>query len=161
MKIKSMGAVNGSELGHSDSAEKREILKTLATISSTMAALCLAILIFSLETNLIASEFSKWLWGAVILFAVTSFRCLDTLMDEISDTVGKDYSVWSAEGGCVIIDKRLADFGFAVLWLICAWVFFSIAMLFISSKIGISPLWEFLGFLAMLFCAFQIATRRP
>lgn len=86
--------------------EKVEFAKTLAGISSTLAAICLAILIFSLGEENVIPVIRKLLWWAVILFAVASFTCLDVLMDAISD-MDENYTLKEIHKDYLVFDKRI------------------------------------------------------
>ncbi len=140
---------------------KSEFTRTLAKISSTLAALCLAILIFSLNTARMDPLISQVLWWAVILFAAASFRCLDVLMDEISDMQGTRYRVWPRKGNRSLFDRRIFDFEGAILIIFMAWILFSLAMFLIGNQIGMPPRLNVMGVGLMILFALLFMTREP
>lgn len=122
-------------------SEQKALTNTLCGLSGTLAGLSLAALAF-LPADL--DDVRSWLWGAAVLFALTSFRCLDKLMDNVSDDIGDDYKLWPKRGK-TLFDKRITDFGQAIWPFGLAWLGFSIGMFHFGQHIGINPLLNYLG----------------
>ena len=115
-------------------------------MSSTLAGLGLAALTFFPAQDPHAVR--RWLWCAVVLFALTSFRCLDKLMDTISDSIGDEYNIWPKHKP--ILDKRILDFGFAIWPFALGWLAFTIGMFYLGQHIGISPVLKYVGVAASI-----------
>ncbi len=131
--------------------ERNDFTKMLCGISSTLAGLALAALTMFPAPD--PQAVRHWLWCAVVLFALTSFRCLDKLMDVISDSVGDEYNIWPKHKP--ILDKRIVDFGLAIWPFALGWLAFAIGMFYLGQHIGISPVLNYIGVGAM--CAFMVS----
>lgn len=103
------------------------------------------------------------LWLAAALFAVTSFRCVDKILDRISEDKGDEYILWPKEKKwqkILLIDKRVIDFGGAVIIFFLAWLFFSFVMYYICLKIGLCSLLGYITIGLMIMCAILFITRK-
>ena len=131
--------------------EGNDFTKMLCGVSSTLAGLGLASLsIFPAQDP---HGVRHWLWYAVVLFALTSFRCLDKLMDAVSDSVGDEYNIWPKHKP--IFDKRIVDFGLAIWPFALGWLAFAIGMFNLGQYIGISPVVNYAGVGTMI--AFMVS----
>ena len=83
--------------------KKDQFIIVLARISSVITGLCLAILVFSMTNTTYNSNYWSvirlFIWLAVILFAITTFRCVDKYLDKIYEKEVEVYcirkkSVW-------------------------------------------------------------------
>ncbi|MDL1957526.1 MAG: hypothetical protein LWW95_10880 [Candidatus Desulfofervidus auxilii] len=148
--------------------KKDQFIIVLARISSVMTGLCLAILVFSMTNTTYNSNYWSvirlFIWLAVILFAITTFRCVDKYLDKIyekevevgnvlypkkervevlkeeMEKVGKK---WYEKKGLTIIDNRLKEYRGLPFFFI-GWCFFIITLLFIGLQIssGFPQWWD-------------------
>lgn len=145
---------------------QEEFLRTLGKISATLSGLCLTMLIFSIG---ITNPDHHWdiirnsIWWAVILFAITTFRCIDKILDKITEKEcyakflpsEKGWKWGSNPRKLIAFDERInwEHYGFSVVFFFIAWIFFSVAVLFLGLIIGLG--WQsYFGFVVM--CVFAI-----
>lgn len=135
------------------SNNQEELLKfliSLGQVSATLSGLCLTILIFSIRITHPGTHWDiiqNFLWWAVILFAITSFRCVDKVLDKIIE---------HEDEGLIDFDGRITkweDYGGSVVTSCIAWILFSVAILFVGLTLELG--WQsYLGFVLM--CVFAI-----
>ena len=139
--------------------KKDQFIIVLAKISSAMTGLCLAILVFSMANTTYSNYWSVirlFIWLAVILFAITTFRCVDKYLDKIYEKEVEEGNVrypekkrveelkeemekvgkkWYEKKGLTIIDNRLKEYKGLPFFFI-GWCFFIITLLFIGLQIS-------------------------
>jgi len=144
--------------------KETEFIIFLATVSATFAIstlLTLVVLVFSAIQGI--EIICQLLWLAAVLFAVTSFRCVDKILDRISEDKGEEYVLWPKEKKwqkILLIDKRVIDFGGAVIIFFFAWLFFSFVMYCIGIKIGLCLLLNYITIGLMIVFAILFITRK-
>ena len=143
-----------------------EINIFVATISSTFAIstlLSLAVLIFANSESTEVTSFCQLLWFATVLFAVTSFRCIDQILDRFSDDKGDAYVLWPKNikwQKIITVDKRVIDFGGAIVLFFCAWISFSLVMFCMGTKMGLFLPLNYISVGMMIVFALLFVTRR-